>query len=79
MDNAEACVIRIRTLGDLGIWVGPKSVHIPSRRALGILVYLADQAGRTFTRDHLADLFWADKAFQPSVVFNETHTAATLL
>jgi predicted ATPase/DNA-binding SARP family transcriptional activator len=62
MDNAEACVIRIRTLGDLGIWVGPKSVHIPSRRALGILVYLADQAGRTFTRDHLADLFWADKA-----------------
>jgi len=57
--------LNLKLLGGATVtWEDGEPVAIPTRKALGLLAYLAMQAGRDSTREALSNLYWADTPAQ---------------
>jgi DNA-binding SARP family transcriptional activator/TolB-like protein len=55
--------LRIKLLGEPRIAIiGQGDLHLPTRKALALLIYLASPAGVARSRDHLAGLLWSRNA-----------------
>jgi DNA-binding SARP family transcriptional activator len=55
-------VIRVRLFGGFEVWHGDRQVRgFESQKVRALFVYLACQAGRAFSRDHLAGLLWPEQ------------------
>lgn len=54
--------IRVRLLGGFEVWAGDQQVgSFESQKVRALLAYLACQRRRSFSRDHLAGLFWPER------------------
>lgn len=51
--------IRLTTLGSFGLEFGGRPVDIGRTKNRAVFAYLCMNAGRIFTREYLADFFWA--------------------
>lgn len=56
--SAGPLPLTLRLLGPGGLWLGGEAVALPTRKALGLVAYLALE-GPT-SRSRLADLFWSE-------------------
>lgn len=55
-------MIRVRLFGGFEVWYGDRQVRgFESQKVRALFVYLACQAGRAFSRDHLAGLLWPEQ------------------
>lgn len=55
-------MIRVRLFGGFEVWHGDRQVRgFESQKVRALFVYLACQAGRAFSRDHLAGLLWPEQ------------------
>ena len=60
---AEAAAsLRIRLFGPVEVAVNGRPVHIPSKRARGLLGYLAIREGAEVSRNVLTGLFWGERS-----------------